>query len=263
MVIWFTAELWTRKLLLQLEEFHFIICNCSRNYTLYPNLCLCVCVAEAVVADVLELATGVTTTVAGICYLVATWQNVQNPRKKCNLSCNLCMCKKEQNGRWIICWKSRVRAFLGVWAWGNRRRYLFWWREIVVSHVGPLPSFLPSFEQPKWQRFLANIRHRALRQKSELNPDRIFVRRDRNQAAVLLFCMLQQENQHPRQICFQVVFFCFLFFCFCCKLHLVCFQERTQLTFSCVQERSGAQHNSDGNRKFFGFLGNLSSSSSS
>ncbi len=103
-------------------------------------------------------------------------------------------------------------------------------------------SFLPSFEQPKWQRFLANIRHWALRQKSELNPDRIFVRRDRNQAAVLLFCMLQQENQHPRGICFQVVFFfffLFLFFCFCCKLHLVCFQERTQLTFSCDQERSG------------------------
>ncbi len=54
-----------------------------------------------------------------------------------------------------------------------------------------------------------------------------------------------------------------LFFCFCCKLHLVCFQERTQLIFSCDQERSGGHHNSDGNRKFFGFLDNLSSSSSS
>jgi hypothetical protein len=44
---------------------------------------------------------------------------------------------------------------------------------------------------------------------------------------------------------------------------LVCFQERTQLTFSCDQERRGEQHNSNGNRKFFGFLDNLSSSSSS
>jgi hypothetical protein len=45
-----------------------------------------------------ELATGVTTTVAGICYLVATWQNVQNPGKDCNLSCNLCKCKKSRMG---------------------------------------------------------------------------------------------------------------------------------------------------------------------
>ncbi len=45
-----------------------------------------------------ELAIGVTSTVAGIIYLLATWQNVQNPRKNCNLSCNLCKCKKSRMG---------------------------------------------------------------------------------------------------------------------------------------------------------------------
>jgi hypothetical protein len=70
----------------------------QKLYIVSQSVSVCLCRCVAVLQKFFELAIGVTSTVAGIIYLLATWQNVQNPRKNCNLSWNLCKCKKSRMG---------------------------------------------------------------------------------------------------------------------------------------------------------------------